>query len=84
MGDKPLDKSLYYRPLVTHKLIALIVRKGFVSAKGTKHGKYKREGDEHIVMVPRHSELSSGLSRAMCLELIEKHNFTDEEVLDLF
>lgn len=78
------SKSNYYRPIVTRKLIILLLSNGFISDKGTKHGKYTREGDEHKIMVPRHKKLSAGLSAALCKELIEKHNFTDEEVSTLF
>lgn len=73
-----------FKPIVTRKLIALLIRKGFINKKGTKHGKYAREGDGHKVMVPRHSKLTPGLSTAMAKELIEKHGFSREEIKELF
>lgn len=72
------------KPIVTRKLISLIQRKGFHNDKGTKHGKYTRDGDDHKIMIPRHKKLSPGLSSAMCKELIEKHNFTEKEISKLF
>jgi HicA-like toxin of HicAB toxin-antitoxin system len=79
MGNKSIN-----RPIVTRKLVKLITNNGFVNAKGTKHGKYVREGDDHKIMVPRHKTLSPGLSARMCKELQEKHAFSEEEILKLF
>jgi hypothetical protein len=79
MGGKSTN-----RPIITRKLIALIISQGFFNDKGTKHGKYAREGDEHKIMIPRHKELSPGLSSAMCKDLKEKHGFTEEDILKLF
>jgi hypothetical protein len=79
MGNKSTHK-----PIVTRKLISLIISKGFYNAKGTKHGKYTREGDDHKIMIPRHKQLKPGLSADMCKELKEKHQFSDEEISRLF
>jgi predicted RNA binding protein YcfA (HicA-like mRNA interferase family) len=73
-----------HKPIVTRKLIKLIERNGFINDSGTKHGKYVREGDDHKIMVPRHKKLTPGLSAAICKELVEKHNFTEQDVLGLF
>lgn len=79
MGNKSIK-----RPIVTRKLIKLITKHGFSNDKGTKHGKYTREGDEHKIMVPRHKTISPGLSQQICKELIEKHGFSESDVLGLF
>lgn len=72
------------RPIVTRKLISLITKNGFVNKKGTKHGKYERDGDSHVIMVPRHKNVTSGLSKRMCKELIELHGFSKKDILKLF
>ena len=61
----------YYRSIQTKRLIALLVRQGFVSAGGTKHGKYTRNDSRDVVVVPRHKQLSPGTSKQIC-ELLEK------------
>lgn len=72
------------RPIVTRKLVALIQRHGFYNDKGTKHGKYSRENDDHKIMVPRSRKLSPGLSSVICKELREKHGFSEEDTMGLF
>ena len=57
----------YYRTIKTKKLIALLVRSGFVSKSGAKHGKYEREGS--VVIVPRHRSISLGTSKQICSDL---------------
>lgn len=74
----------FYRPITTKKLISLLERNGFVNDKGTKHGKYVRDGDDHKVMVPRHKKITSGLSQQICKELIEMHKINESEVRKLF
>lgn len=39
----------YYRPIKTKRLVALLIRQGFVSAGGTKHGKYIRPDSTEAV-----------------------------------
>lgn len=79
MGSKSIKK-----PIVTRKLIALIKKNGFYNAKGTKHGKYQRDGDDHKFMVPRHKTISPGLSQQMCKELIDIHGIDEHKVMKLF
>jgi hypothetical protein len=70
-------------PIVTRKLITLLTRNGFYNKKGTKHGKYVRDSDDHVFMVPRHSPISPGLSQQYRKELMEKHGFTEDKVLSI-
>lgn len=79
-----MNKQSTHRPIVTRKLIALITKKGFYNDKGTKHGKYTRDTDDHKIMIPRHKKLSPGLSQGICDDLKNKHSFTDEEIMTLF
>lgn len=44
-------------------LVRELVRAGFVEVRGTKHGKYRKDGV--TVMVPRHSEIKDQLAAAI-------------------
>ena len=72
----------YYRTIKTKKLIALLVRSGFVSKSGTKHGKYEREGS--IVIVPRHRSISPGTSKQICSDLEKLFGIDSKELNKLF
>jgi len=80
MGKKPST----YRPIVIRKLVSLIKSHGFYNDKGTKHGKYARDGDEHKIMIPRGRKTSSGLSQQLCSELIKIHKIPEDDVMRLF
>lgn len=79
-----MGKASTYRPIVTNKLIKLITKYGFINDKGTKHGKYTREGDDHKIMVPRKRTLSPGLSDQIAKDLRDKHGFDKNDILSLF
>lgn len=74
----------YYRPLKTKRLIALLIRQGFVSAGGTKHGKYTRENGAESIIVPRHASLSSGTAKQICNTLEEEYHVPRRELKKLF
>ncbi|QHU90447.1 addiction module toxin, HicA family [Candidatus Saccharibacteria bacterium oral taxon 488] len=76
--------SEFYRSIRTKKLIALLVRHGFISKLGSKHGKYVRESDNKTVIVPRHRVLSSGTSKQICEYLNTKCDIAAEELARLF
>ena len=71
----------YYRAIKTKKLIALLVRQGFINAGGTKHGKYVRNDHQDVIVVPRHRHISSGTSKQIC-ELLEKTFDVPKKELD--
>lgn len=72
----------YYRTIKTKKLIALLVRSGFVSKSGAKHGKYEREGS--VVIVPRHRSISPGTSKQICSDLEKLFGIDTKELNKLF
>mgnify|MGYP003622831752 FL=1 len=72
----------YYRTIKTKKLIALLVRSGFVSKSGAKHGKYEREGS--VVIVPRHRSISPGTSKQICSDLEKLFGIDSKELNKLF
>ena len=76
--------SKYYRAIRTRKLLALLVRNGFVSVGGTKHGKYKREDSSGVIVVPRHATLSSGTSKQICDQLEKEFSIPEKDLLKLF
>jgi predicted RNA binding protein YcfA (HicA-like mRNA interferase family) len=78
MGKKSLTT-----PISTRKLISFLTKNGFYNKKGSKHGKYVRDTDNHACMVPRAKELSPGLSHQYRKELVEKHGFTEDDVLKI-
>ena len=76
--------SGYYRAIRTKKLIALLIRNGFVSVGGTKHGKYKREDSSDVIVVPRHGSLSPGTSKQLCEPLEKTFKISEKELRKLF
>ncbi len=74
----------YYRVIRTKKLIALLVRQGFVSAGGSKHGKYIRNNVEGTVIVPRHGTISPGTSKELCNYLEKQYKIPKEELKKIF
>ncbi len=72
----------YYRTIKTKKLIALLVRSGFVSKSGAKHGKYEREGS--VVIVPSHRSISPGTSKQICSDLEKLFGIDSKELNKLF
>ncbi len=78
MGDS------YYRPIKTKKLIALLIRKGFVSVGGTKHGKYKHQDSSQVIIVPRHGTISSGTSKQICNVLEKEFSISKKDLKKIF
>ena len=76
--------SEFYRSIRIKKLIALLVRHGFISKLGSKHGKYVRESDNKTIIVPRHLVLSSGTSKQICEYLRDECKIPAEELKKLF
>jgi len=74
----------YYRAIKTRRLIALLVRQGFVSSGGSKHGKYVRDGKEEAVIIPRHRTISPGTSRQICEVLEKDYKISKKELEKLF
>ena len=74
----------YYRQIKVKKLIALLIRNGFVSAGGTKHGKYKREDSSNAIIVPRHRSISPGTSKQICILLEKEFNIPSSEINKIF
>lgn len=74
----------YYRAIKTRKLIALLVRQGFVSAGGSKHGKYIREDKEGAIIIPRHRTISPGTSRQICEVLEKEYKIAKKELEKIF
>ena len=72
----------YYCTIKTKKFIALLVRSGFVSKSGAKHGKYEREGS--VVIVPRHRSISPGTSKQICSDLEKLFGIDSKELNKLF
>jgi len=75
-----MGNNSHTKPIVTRKLISLILKHGFRNKKASKHGKYYREGDEHTIMVPRDKKLSPGLSQQIRKELIQLHGFQEKDL----
>lgn len=74
----------YYRSIKTKKLLALLVRSGFINQKGTKHGKYTRTDDGSVLVVPRHKNLSPGVSKQICETLEKQFKISKTEIKKLF
>lgn len=77
MGDN------YYKTIKSKKLIALLVRNGFVSKLGSKHGKYENES-KIVIVIPRHRVLSPGVSKEICEVLEKQVKVPKEELKKLF
>lgn len=74
----------YYRQIKTKKLIALLIRYGFISLGGTKHGKYARHDNSQLITIPRHAVISSGTSKQICEALEKQFNIPKEDLKKLF
>jgi predicted RNA binding protein YcfA (HicA-like mRNA interferase family) len=74
----------YYRSINTKKLIALLIRQGFINSAGTKHGKYVHENSSNVIIVPRHRSLSPGTSKQICEELEKTFKVPSDELKKLF
>jgi predicted RNA binding protein YcfA (HicA-like mRNA interferase family) len=74
----------YYRVIKTKKLIALLVRQGFVSSGGSKHGKYVKEGVDGAIIVPRHRTISPGTSKQLCDCLEKLYGMPKSELKKIF
>ena len=74
----------YYRTIKTRKLIALLVRQGFVSVGGSKHGKYIHQESNKILIVPRHRKITQGTAREICKSLEKEYKISREEIIKIF
>jgi len=79
-----MNKHSYYRPIVTARLIMLILRNSFDPSGGAKHGKYVRELDDATLTIPRHTKLSSGLSYKIAQQLVNEYSIPKKDVDKLF
>jgi len=77
MGD-------FYRQVKTRKLIALLIRSGFYSSGGTKHGKYVHPDKPGAVVVPRHRTLSPGVTKQVCEVLCDYYKIPESEIKKIF
>ena len=73
----------YYRSIRTKKLLALLVRSGFVSRLGSKHGKYVRDNDNITIIITRHRTIAPGTSKQIC-EYLEKAGIPESQLKKLF
>ena len=74
----------FRRDMKTRKLLRFLTKNDFHSVGGTKHGKYRREGDDHSMTVPRHPRITPPTAESICKDLVIKHGFTEDEVLRIF
>jgi predicted RNA binding protein YcfA (HicA-like mRNA interferase family) len=48
----------------TSKIVARLLREGWVESGGTKHAKFRKAG-HHAIMVPRHRQVTPGVAASI-------------------
>lgn len=74
----------YYRSVETKRLIALLVRQGFVNVGGSKHGNYTKDGVDGAIIVPRHRTISAGTTKQICVDLEKMYDVPKNEINKIF
>ena len=78
------DSNPFYRDSKSKRIVKLLKRNGFEYIGGTKHEKYRRDEDDHIVVVPRHKVITPSTTKSICEDLRDLHGIDEDEIKTIF